>query len=474
MQANQLTWHNERVRNMSSRRAVWIAALTGVLFVVWPIPHTIALRNAVMGLLLIALASGSDWRAAQDFVRGPARMFAVVYCLFTAWILVVAFFISPFPQWSLSEIEGQWLMGTGALILGALTAFQKNREVPYLAMKGAVLGLVMQVVAVDVQGLWIVGSSDSWLHMARLGGMTAGPGKMSYLTDFLLSAVVAQWSLFIEGRAYGNGRWGLAALLVLCGLSVYFEAMRNEIFDLVVFAVFIGAIVYKVQFKRAPGRAILAVVGIIFLFSIVVGVDLAVDPRWGSLWATVPVALNTSHHLAWLNAQRFPLPRLPNGQVVSASNYLRIAWIKEGFKEIMAYPLGVGYGRAAFGHALWLRFGSLSKVIGLNDSLLTIAIGAGIPGVALWLGLFVSVGWFGISRLSGARAFEARFLFLIVLAFGVRMAVDNDMQNYTLEQFLYFLGLLMPLAIPETADCPAKGAVKDFLGNVESISGGGS
>jgi hypothetical protein len=48
------------------------------------------------------------------------------------------------------------------------------------------------------------------------------------------------------------------------------------------------------------------------------------------------------------------------------------------------------------------------------------------------------------------------------------------MQNYTLEQFLYFLGLLMPLAIPETADCPAKGAVKDFLGNVESISGGGS
>ena len=429
-----------------------------------------------MGILLIVLVGGTSWRAGWRLVQGPARPFVMLYSLFTAWILFVAFFISPFPHWSLSEIQGQWFMGTGAMLLGGLTAFQENKEVPYWAMGGVLLALIMQVVAVDIQGLWTVGSSGSWLKMARLGGFTAGPGKMSYLTNFLLCAVVARWSLSIEGRGNRGESWALATLLVLCGLSIYFESMRNEIFDLVVFAMFIGAIIYKAQSVRAPRRALLAVAGIFLFFSIAVGVDLAVDPRWASLWATVPVALNTAHHLAWLNAQRFSLPHLPNGQVVSASNYLRIAWIKEGIKEVLAHPLGVGYGRAAFGHALQLRFGSLSNDIGLNDSLLTIAIGAGIPGAALWLGMFVSVGWFSVSRLSGAHAFEARFLFLVVLAFGVRMAVDNDMQNYTLEQFLYFLGLLIPLASVKITRCSTNGgAVKGvILGTGAPMGDGGS
>ncbi len=445
---------------MSSRRVVLIATLTCVLFIVWPIPHTIALRNVLMGLLLIVLVAGANWRAGWCLVQGPIRPFVALYGLFTAWILFVAFFISPFPHWSLSEIEGQWLMGTGALILGSLTALQKNKEAAYWAMTGVVLALMIQIVAVDIQGLWSVGSSGSWLKMARLGGLTAGPGKMSYLTNFLLSAAIARWSLSIEGRGYRGESWALAVLLTLCGLSVYFESMRNEIFDLVVFAVFIGAAVYKVQSRRAPRQAMLAVAGICLLFSIAVGVDLVADPRWASLWATVPVALNTAHHLAWLNAQRFPLPHLPDGQVVSASNYLRIAWIKEGLEQILAHPLGVGYGRAAFGHALRLRFGPLSNDIGLNNSLLTIAIGAGIPGAILWLDMFAFVGWFSVLRLSGAYAFEARFLFLVVLAFGVRMAVDNDMQNYTLEQFLYFVGLLMPLAAAKIVERSANdGAV---------------
>ena len=114
--------------------------------------------------------------------------------------------------------------------------------------------------------------------------------------------------------------------------------------------------------------------------------------------------------------------------------------------ERFCAPLGVGYGRAAFGHALRLKFGSLSTDIGLNNSLLTIAIGTGVPGAAIWLCWLGSVVRFSAVRLSGSGAFAARFLFLIVMAFAVRMAVDNDMQNYTLEQVLFFIGLLMPLA----------------------------
>ena len=432
---------------MPSRRGGFIAGLIFSLAVVWPIPHTIALRNFLMGGLLITLWGGTNWEAAGQFARGAARASLFWFLLFTAWILVVAFFVSPFPKWSLSEIEGQWFMGAGALLIGALVALQKDSTISSLAIKGALAALVIQAMAVDAQGLWVVGSSDSWLHMARLGGVTAGPGKMSYLTNFLLSALVAEWSLVRETPDEGGARlWWVRVGLILCGLSIYFEAMRNEIFDISVFVLFVGVVLYRAQAVRAPRRAALAVAGMGFIFAAVASTDIILDPRWRSLWATIPIALDTSHHLAWLNAQRFPLPHLPDGQVVSASNYLRIAWIKEGIKEVFAHPLGVGYGRAAFEHALRLKFGSLSTDIGLNNSLLTIAIGTGVPGAAIWLCWLGSVVRFSAARLSGSGAFAARFLFLIVMAFAVRMAVDNDMQNYTLEQVLFFIGLLMPLA----------------------------
>ncbi len=442
---------------MVSRRQGLVFALICILAIVWPIPHTIAFRNVLMGALMVTLWGGTDWEAARRFAQEAARTPILLFGLFTAWILVVAFFISPFPRWSLSEIEGQWFMGTGALLIGALTALQKDPGIPSLAIKAAIAALVIQTIAVDAQGLWVVGSSNSWLHMARLGGITAGPGKMSYLTNFLLSALVAKWSLAIEG--YGEGRarlWQLRVVLVLSGLSIYFEAMRNEIFDIIVFVLFIAVIIFRTQIARAPRRAALAVGGMGLLIAAAAGTDLMLDPRWQTLWATIPVALDTSHHLAWLNAQQFSLPHLPDGHVVSASNYLRIAWIKEGIKALIAHPLGVGYGRAAFGHALQLKFGSLSTDIGLNNSLLTIAIGAGIPGAALWVGWLATVARFSATRLSGAGAFAARFLFLIVVAFAVRMAVDNDMQNYTLEQFLFFVGLLMPLAASRATDRAAQ------------------
>ena len=93
-----------------------------------------------------------------------------------------------------------------------------------------------------------------------------------------------------------------------------------------------------------------------------------------------------------------------------------------------------------------LRFGKLTTAINLNNSFLAVAIGTGIPGGLLWFGWPAFLGRFAVWRLSGTDAFEARFLLLAVLVFGLRMGLDNDMQNYTLEQFLLVFGLLMPRA----------------------------
>lgn len=432
---------------VADKRMLLILGLTCCLALVWPLPHSIALRNILMVILLSVLIPRTQWTRLGELVAGPARAITSLYMLFTLWILVVAFFISPFPHWSLSEITGQWFSAAVALALGALTAKQAGDRLGPAAVIGLLGILSIQVLAVDVQGLWMLLHGGDWTHMARLGGLTAGPGKASYLTNFLLSALIAELSLRMEGqRALRLAPGALWGLLGACLLSIYFEAMRNELFDVGIFMLFVGFIGYRKYSRTAPGRALfVASVSLIVIIG-ASALDVVLDPRWSSLWATIPIALDTKQHLAWLNGRIFPLPHLPNGQIVSASNYLRIAWIKEGLRAIAAHPLGVGFGRSAFGHALRLKYGSLVGDTGLNNSLITIGIGTGIPGLALWLAWFFSMGKLAIHNFSGHGAFYARFWLLIILSFGIRMAMDNDMQNYTLEQFLYFIGLLCPLA----------------------------
>ena len=73
------------------------------------------------------------------------------------------------------------------------------------------------------------------------------------------------------------------------------------------------------------------------------------------------------------------------------------------------------------------------------------------------MGWFFSLGKFAVRYFSGPTAFYARFLLLVVSAFGVRMAMDNVMQNYTLEQVLYFVGLLGLLCILPASGSDAEG-----------------
>ena len=401
-------------------------------------------------------ASGAPVPYTRTTCCRPMRLPALLCVGFTLWVLFVAAVISPYPNWSYHEIAGQWFMAMAALIIGLALALQEERAVTYSALIVLIGVLVTQIIAVDIQGFWIIWKTAALPHMARLGGFTAGPGKASYLTNFLLAALTAETSLRMEG----NRRWripksGLIGLAFLCLLSLYFETKRLEYFNALVFPAFLAFIALRnpmVQFSR---RSIFwAVVGAVGLLGLIVA-DLIFDPRWGTLWATIPIALDTAHHMTWLNAQLYPYPHLPNGQVVSASNYLRVAWIKEGLITLWHHPLGVGYGRGAFAHALTLRFGKLANAIEPNNSILNMAVGAGIPGALLWVGEFVSLGRVAALRLRGASAFESRFLLLIVLAFGLRMFVDNDMQNYTLEQVCFFVGFLLPLATLGTPDLSA-------------------
>lgn len=463
--SNCVSTNSSAIGGSSRTRLVLLASL----LLVWPVPHSIALRNLLLGVLFLSASFAADWASVRWFVLKPMRTPTILCAAFTVWVLLVAVFISPRPWWSLGEIKGQWIMALLTMLTGLAISLPRNPADTLKVMAVVITMFALEVAAVDGQGAWLTIQHGAWPHWARLGGLTAGPGKANYETNFLLSALVAEVTLRMEGRRTFNIPFRvLGILLALAALSIDLEAMRNELFDLAVFLGFVAWIGYKINRGRVSRGGM---AGLILGFLLVIGLgilDLAADPRWKTLWATVPIALNTSGHLYWLNMTRFPIPRLPSGQTVSQSNYLRIAWIKEGLEAIARNPWGVGYGRSAFAHAIKAKFGAISRVNGPNDSLLDIAVGSGVVGVSLWLGWFFSLGRMMVGHINGSAdsgAFAARFLLLIVLSFGVRMAVDSDMQNYTLEQFCFTIGLLAPLAIG--------GGRKDRVG-LASVSGDGN
>lgn len=430
---------------MIKKHSLALLIILTLVFFVWPIAATIALRYTLLFMLLVVVLVQWD-RAAGGLFYRDWRAPVLGIGLFTVWIFIELAF-TPFWRQALHAIGGQWVNALGAALVGVGFGLRKTGPSAYAVLVAFVAVLFINILVVDGQGLlWAIhhGRLPMGLAGRRMPGLTEGPDKSNYLTNMLLDILVAEVSLRLEDRRYlPLGKNLLALFLVLTALSSYLEGMRNGLIDIVLLTAFIIArFVYLHRQHFGPGRRLL--VSLVTLAALaLIGVDLRFDPRWDSLFATLPVAWNTAaHRAAWLDPGT-PLPLLPNGQVVAQSNYLRIAWIKEGAKSLWDYPLGLGYSRSAFGKALLLRFGpGAATATSTNDGLFNLGIGVGFPGLILWYGWY---GWLmrNASRyFTGPAAFWGRSLFLVLLDAGTRMLVDANMQDYMLEQFLFLIAFL--------------------------------
>lgn len=430
---------------MKERRDWIVVAMFAILFFIWPISHTIALRNTLIVFLFIWAATRWDGPRARSAIALWRRPLWALG-LFTLWLFFELIF-TPFWRLTIGAIGGQWLSALVAAAIGASVGVLRRGPSPraILLLFLGVLGI--HVLVVDGQGAaWAIhhGHLPMGLNGRREKGLTAGPDKSNYLTNTFLDLLVAELSLRLEGRRFlPGGAWLLAVALLMGAVSSYLEAMRNGLIDVLVLATFLGfRFVYRHR-AQLDTRRRLVMGGMTLVVAILVGLDLRFDPRWATFFATIPIAWNTqAHRLAWLTPNS-PLPLLPNGHHVAQSNYLRIAWIKEGFKSLFAFPLGLGYGRSAFGRALLLRFGPhAGMATSTNNGFLNLALGVGFPGLMLWYlwyGCFVKKAVYFVS---GPAAFWGRALLLVLLDAGTRMLVDANMQDYMLEIFMFLIALL--------------------------------
>ena len=422
------------------------------LFFIWPIPHTISLRYLLLFACLSIFSFLNIKYKNQIGFLYDIRLPLLFYGLLTIWIYIVAFFISKETAWSLNEINGQWTNGLLAFFLGILVAlFFRDSDSFKRVLTVLYLSLMIHILYISYEAIiYLIDNGQ----IGRMQGLTEGPDKSNYLTNILLSF------LFVEifyRTTYRKKIIEFSTLVIVIStlialFTVYAEGMRNGITILLLLLISL-IIIYLYKYKARLKKTIITSISLMLLgfavFGIYIGSGFKHGNSWQKLVATIPIALDTNTHKAWLDEKKYGLPKLSDGTPVDASAYMRIAWFKEGIKLLVEHPLGIGYGRNALGHGLK---GKHSEWVGHTHSgMLDLAIGTGIPGALLWLGFLLSLVYLAFRRFNTSGSYYAILLFMVILDFGARMMVDSIIRDHMLQQFLFLIGLIAAMMVGERA-----------------------
>lgn len=439
------------------RGTAWQIMLSGLvvfgLVFVWPIQHTIALRNGLLGLLLLFMLWGI-WRNRTSGLQqygGLVGVSGTALLLLTGWIVIQAALISPFPEKAFQEITGQWLKGLACFMLGTLVVSTSainrphDRRPVWLWLVTLVLGLQVALTVAD--GFYLYAQTGAFqLGVARLMGHKA---LASYVCNTLFAVLAADilGRIFFRKRLLPMPLAGLLGLVVLGLICTWMIQARNGLIGLGSLLLSCLVIVWlEIKAKAKASKLGLVLALIAGLFVAFAWGNYKTDPRWQKFEESASLGwqLDASH--AWIKPAVHPYPLMSNGQQVDISAYERAAWIKSGVILALKHPLGLGYDRSSYGRARALHYGPDAQE-GVGDhshsSLIDLAIGIGTPGLVLWvafLGALMLAGWRTFNRHQNA---EGLVLIFLVTGFFGRSLIDSNIRDHMLEQFMFLAAMLL-------------------------------
>lgn len=429
-------------------KKITLALVLGLLFT-WSLPGVPALRYGLLFFSLLGVARLAPWQSLRPVWQAHRWVFGFL-TTFTLWLVWQALFISHETEWALTELSGQWLNALLALGLGILLACASREKKLW---SGAMITTGLAGVWV-LQAMIAVGQSVThwWLHGELLRGLvplTGGKLEMSFILNMLLAALTVD-VLFraCHARRFLQLPWGLVIGAMAISLtSLYLAGARNGAIGLLFLAVS-GSLLYSIHRARHQGvrRGVLSGALLLALVISLATISYQADKRWPAFMESAALGWDIDGQRAWRDIDHAPLPVMKSGVAVDASAYTRVAFIHAGLRLIEELPLGVGYGRNAFSHALH-ETGVDAHVGHAHSGWIDLGIGGGIPAVVLWL-LFMG----SLMITGGVRYFrdqDPHGLWLLFLATGFigRMVIDSVNRDHMLQMFLFLVGYLLIMSM---------------------------
>jgi len=414
----------------------WQAWLAAIVFL-FPIPHTIALRNLLLLIGVLALLATLR-RTARPLLPPALKPAAWSVVVATVWLVFHSIAVSPTPTIALDNVRGDWLQ---PLLTGFLAAFAAARAGPRLAIRAIVVALLAHMLWVLGWQFWqwtTTNASWAWIY----GRVPFGERDyQSSLSDFLLAILLAERTmalsvgpiaaLFPAGPAW-------AALVVSLAANAALRARNGTIVSILLL------LVATVWIARRKPRFILLVLVVAGL----AGASLQFDPRWSGLKESLAVG-SKSPSLFWLTWDPAIRPPTPSGAKLEESAYARAAWAHQAVLAIREHPMGLGFGRDGFGRAIAEKYG-YPGMVSSHSGWLDFALGAGLPGLALLLitaGLAIRGSWRQFREHDDGAGLMFCFL---TGSYLLRCLLDGHFSGWRLGLFAFICGVLIAAMKPRS------------------------
>ena len=419
-----------------------------VLLIIWVLPNTIALRNALLitggvsGLVVIIKSHFFVGRSWQEVT--PLYLFSLLF----VWALAHFFFFSLNPELSLKELKGVWFRSA----LGVITAIG--------------LSIVLRINEALRPYFFISLFAITCINLGAYIWLSFNAGHLLLPADFIYKFVFKK----IEAAVFS-----VIAISVACANIVYLMSKKMDlkntrhllywllgivsaILSSVVantkngVAVALGlcvllgiTLVYKASFGRGASRLKLLLPALFIIMVIVGGWKVHAQfasQGWNTLLEDVQISSQIDKHNFWrFNSPHWNkvegegFPRNSKGMLVAGNTYERISWASQGIILISQYPMGYGSINQSFvgmlnhakieqqlesqTHSGWIDFG----------------LGFGLPGLLILLFTFALVIFKGCVR-GDQFGLIGVWLILGFMPLGV-IAEINYKQNF--EILLFFI-----------------------------------
>jgi len=434
-----------------SRPLLPITILVPALLFIYTLPHVIALRHAViLALLIFVVWSLASRPAPLDFRSLKYPLLLVV--VLQAWLVFVSVFMAPDVVGSLREWVSQWLKSALVFVAGIGVGLIVTRQIPNRMREGvaAVLVLLPLAALALIHCVLAVKYYSPAVHTTAYFGPSDHRANITHVAALGLPFVLVDISeRLFRGRRLLPGPWYVPAICMalLLGATLTSGTRNGMLITTVVMA---GWALWSLQQLVASGRSKMA-----WLLGVVSGCALVgvaafsflTDPRWERFAETTEIAWQTEKHTAWYQLQEEPLPLMRDGRAVDESAYLRVSYLKEGTKLLLANPWGTEISRHAFRNLLAEKYGE-SNVAHSHMGLIDFGLSAGFPGILIWVMFMASLGYVGWRAYINRGSAIGMVLLIVVLSFVLRTFIDSTLRDHILQQFMLVFGVLLAVSMP--------------------------
>ena len=436
-----------------------LIVLSSILLGIWAVKGTIALRNVLLGVetLLSFFYCLNFFRFNKEKIPFRNWLPLILLGLMFCWVIFHYLFLSRFPEQQFHELTSTWFRSGLAVVVGIGTglAFQKRPNAINLLWIGILLSFAYLFYQYTPKALALKSlfAPDyvNYIFYGKISGVLAGTILVLGLLGTMADAIRRGqfWNIF--GTAI---LWLLGTATALYAYVFIFDARNGVGLAAIFFTLMIITTIFqliKAALARKMGLSAPLLLALIIVSTVMLGwfgiQHIKHNPGWSTMWEDTKTSIQIQKYPNWQNPQVMGYPQNPNGEVVKANTYERLAWASAGARIFLPEnPLGVGILSKPFTILLMQKYPNGGAYIpSTHSAWVEIALAFGYPGLLLTLGAL-----FGLSCISVSFAGPHQYLTSLLSLGLVLLYTVGEISSQHAIEMLCFLIALMSALLPSS------------------------